>query len=151
MKAHATRIHEQGGPDVLRWNEVEVPAPAAGQAQVRHRAVGLNFIDVYHRTGLYPVPQLPSGIGLEAAGVVEAVGSGVGDIKPGDRVAYASPPVGAYAEVRNIAADRLVKLPDAIPEQQAAAMMLQGLTAEYLLRRTYKVKAGDTILIHAAA
>lgn len=151
MKAHAIRIHEHGGPDALRWDEVEVPAPAAGEAQVRQRAVGLNFIDVYHRTGLYPVPQLPSGIGLEAAGVVEAVGSGVKDIKPGDRVAYASPPVGAYAEVRNIAADRLVKLPDAIPDQQAAAMMLQGLTAEYLLRRTYKVKAGDTILIHAAA
>jgi NADPH2:quinone reductase len=127
-----------------------VPAPAAGEATVRHHAVGLNFIDVYHRTGLYPLP-LPSGIGLEGAGVVEAVGGSVTDLKPGDRVAYAGGPPGAYAEVRNIPADRLVRLPDGIEFQTGAAMMLQGLTAQYLLRRTYRVQAGDTILIHAAA
>jgi NADPH2:quinone reductase len=147
---HAIRIHETGGPEVLRWEEIAVPAPAAGEATVRHHAVGLNFIDVYHRTGLYPLP-LPSGIGLEGAGVVEAVGGSVTDLKPGDRVAYAGGPPGAYAEVRNIPADRLVRLPDGIEFQTGAAMMLQGLTAQYLLRRTYRVQAGDTILIHAAA
>jgi NADPH2:quinone reductase len=135
---------------VLRWEEVSVPAPQASEATVRHHAVGLNFIDIYHRTGLYPLP-LPSGIGLEGAGVVEAVGSGVTDLKVGDRVAYAGGPPGGYAEVRNIPADRLVKLPDAIDFKTAAAMMLQGLTAQYLLRRTYRVERGDTILIHAAA
>ena len=148
--SHAIRIHETGGPEVLRWEEVAVPAPAANEATVRHHAVGLNFIDIYHRTGLYALP-LPSGIGMEGAGVVEAVGSGVTDLKPGDRVAYAGGPVGAYAEVRNIPADRLVRLPDAIDFKTGAAMMLQGLTAQYLLRRTYRVQPGDTILIHAAA
>jgi len=147
---HAIRFHETGGPEVLRWEEVDVPAPAAGEATVRQQAVGLNFIDIYHRTGLYPAP-LPSGIGLEGAGVVEAVGSGVTDIQVGDRVAYAGGALGAYAEVRNVAADRLVKLPDSIDFKTGAAMMLQGLTAQYLLRRTYRVQAGDTILIHAAA
>ncbi len=147
---HAIRIHQTGGPEVLCWEEVAVPAPATGEATVRHHAVGLNFIDVYHRTGLYPLP-LPSGIGMEGAGVIEAVGPGVTDLKPGDRVAYAGGPVGAYAEVRNIPADRLVRLPDAIDFQTGAAMMLQGLTAQYLLRRTYRVQPGDTILIHAAA
>jgi len=147
---HAIRIHETGGPEVLRWEEIAVPAPATIEAMVRHEAVGLNFIDIYHRTGLYPLP-LPSGIGLEGAGIVEAVGSGVTDLKPGDRVAYAGGPVGAYAEARNIPADRLVKLPEAIAFKTAAAMMLQGLTAQYLLRRTYRVQPGDTILIHAAA
>lgn len=146
----AIRFHRTGGPEVLQWETVEVPAPAPGEARVRHHAVGLNYIDTYHRSGLYPVP-LPSGIGLEAAGVVEAVGEGVTDLVAGDRVAYAGGALGAYAEVRNIAADRLVKLPPALSFEQGAAMMLQGLTAQYLLRRTYRVQAGDTILIHAAA
>jgi NADPH2:quinone reductase len=144
------RLYESGGPEVLRWEQVNVPPPAAGEATVRHHAVGLNFIDIYHRTGLYPLP-LPSGLGLEGAGVVEAVGRDVTDILPGDRVAYAGGPVGAYAEVRNIPADRLVRLPDAIGFDAAAAMMLQGMTTQYLLRRTYRVQPGDTILIHAAA
>ncbi len=147
---HAIRFHRPGGPEVLQWEEVEVPAPAASEATVRHEAVGLNFIDIYHRSGLYPVP-LPSGIGLEGAGVVTAVGGTVTEVKVGDRVAYAGGPIGAYAEVRNIPADRLVKLPDAIDGKTAAAMMLQGMTAQYLLRRTYRVQPGDTILIHAAA
>lgn len=147
---HAIRIHQTGGPDVLRWEEVELPAPASGEATVRHHAVGLNFIDTYHRSGLYPLP-LPAGLGLEGAGVVEAVGEGVSDVKVGDRVAYAGGPVGAYAEARNIPAHRLLKLPDSIAFETAAAMMLQGLTAAYLLRRTYRVQAGDSVLIHAAA
>lgn len=148
--SHAIRIHQTGGPEVLRWEEVDVPAPAAGEARVRHHAVGLNFIDTYHRTGLYPLP-LPAGIGLEGAGVVEAVGVGVSEVKVGDRVAYAGGPVGAYAEVRNIPAHRLLKLPDSISFNTAAAMMLQGLTAAYLLRKTYRVQPGDAVLIHAAA
>jgi len=147
---NAIRIHQTGGPEVLTWETVDVPAPTAGEATVRHHAIGLNFIDTYHRTGLYPLP-LPSGIGLEGAGVVEAVGAGVTEVKVGDRVAYAGGPVGAYAEVRNIPAHRLLKLPDAIAFDTAAAMMLQGLTAAYLLRRTYRVQPGDVVLIHAAA
>jgi NADPH:quinone reductase len=147
---HAIRIHQTGGPEVLRWEEIDVPAPAAGEATVRHHAVGLNFIDTYHRTGLYPLP-LPSGIGLEGAGVVTAVGEGVGEVSVGDRIAYAGGPPGAYAEARNIPAHRLLKLPDAIAFETAAAMMLQGLTAAYLLRRTYRVQPGDAVLIHAAA
>lgn len=150
--AHAIRFHRTGGPEVLQWEKVGAgdTALVPGEARVRHHAVGVNFIDIYHRTGLYPVP-LPSGIGLEGAGVVEAVGEGVTDICVGDRVAYAGGPIGAYAEVRNIPADRLVKLPDGIDFKTGAAMMLQGLTAQYLLRRTYRVQAGDTILIQAAA
>ncbi|HTZ00626.1 MAG TPA: quinone oxidoreductase [Rhodocyclaceae bacterium] len=147
---HAIRIHETGGPEVLRWEEVAVPPPAAGEAMVRHEAVGLNFVDIYHRSGLYPLA-LPSGLGMEGAGVVEAVGSGVTEFKAGDRVAYAGGPPGSYAEKRNIPADRLVKLPDGIDFRQAAAMMLQGMTAQYLLRRTYRVQPGDPVLIHAAA
>ena len=147
---HAIRFHQPGGPDVLKWEEVAVGDPGPLEARVRHHAVGLNFIDVYHRTGAYPLP-LPSGIGLEGAGVVEAVGAEVKDLKAGDRVAYAGGPVGAYAEVRLIPADRLVKLPEALSFEQGAAMMLQGMTAQYLLRRTYRVQPGDTILIHAAA
>lgn len=147
---YAIRIHQTGEPDVLRWEEVVVAAPAVGEATVRHHAVGLNFIDTYHRTGLYPLP-LPSGIGLEGAGVVEAVGEGVTEVKVGDRVAYAGGPVGAYAEVRNIPAHRLLKLPESIGFNTAAAMMLQGLTAAYLLRKTYRVQPGDAVLIHAAA
>ncbi|QDF98611.1 quinone oxidoreductase [Azoarcus sp. DD4] len=148
--SHAIRFHQTGGPEVLQWEAVDLAAPAAGEARVRHHAVGLNYIDTYHRSGLYPV-SLPSGIGLEGAGVVEAVGEGVTDVAVGDRVAYAGGPLGAYAEVRNMPAQCLVKLPDAIGFEQGAAMMLQGLTAQYLLRRTYRVQAGDTILIHAAA
>lgn len=147
---HAIRIHAIGGPEVLRWEEVSLGNPAANEATVRHEAVGLNFIDIYHRTGLYPLP-LPSGIGLEGAGVVTAVGSGVTEVAVGDRVAYAGGPVGAYAEARNMPADCLVKLPDGIAFRTAAAMMLRGLTAQYLLRRTYRVQPGDTILVHAAA
>ncbi|MER2602501.1 MAG: quinone oxidoreductase [Candidatus Competibacter phosphatis] len=147
----AIRIHEHGGPEVLRWEEVEVGEPGPGQLRVRHGAVGLNYIDVYHRTGLYPLPSLPWTLGMEGAGQVEAVGEGVTEFKPGDRIAYASPPVGAYAEVRLMPADRVVALPDAIDDRTAAAMMLQGMTAQYLLRRTYRVQAGDAILLHAAA
>lgn len=147
---HAIRIHQAGGPEVLCWEAVTVAAPAAGEATVRQHAVGLNFIDVYHRTGLYPLP-LPSGIGLEAAGIVEAIGAGVSEVKVGDRVAYAGGPIGAYAEVRNLPAHRLLKLPESISFNIAAAMMLQGLTAAYLLRKTYCVQSGDAVLIHAAA
>lgn len=147
---HAIRFEQAGGPEVLEWQEVEVGAPGEGQVRLKHTAVGLNYIDVYHRTGLYPV-ELPSGIGMEAAGVVEAVGPGVADLKAGDRVAYASPPLGAYAEARLMPADRVVKLPDRIDDTTAAAMMLQGMTVQYLIRRTYKVKAGETVLFHAAA
>lgn len=146
----AIRLHRTGGPDVLSWEEVSVADPAAHEARVRHSAVGLNYIDIYHRTGLYPLP-LPSGLGLEASGVVEAVGTAVTDLRPGDRVAYAGGPVGAYSQVRCLPADRLLKLPEGIDFQTAAAMMLQGLTGAYLLRRTYRVQAGDAVLIHAAA
>jgi NADPH2:quinone reductase len=146
----AIRMHQVGGPEVMSWEEVEVGDPAPTEARVRHAAVGLNYIDIYHRTGLYPLP-LPSGLGLEAAGVVEAVGSAVTDLRPGDRVAYAGGPVGAYSQVRCLPADRLLKLPDAIDFRTAAAMMLQGLTSAYLLRRTCRVEAGDAVLIHAAA
>jgi NADPH2:quinone reductase len=135
---------------VLVWEEVDVGKPGPGEARVRHTAVGLNFVDIYNRSGLYPVP-LPSGLGGEAAGVVEEIGAGVTDLKPGDRVAYGSAPAGAYAEERLIPADRLIKLPDSIDDKTAAAMMLKGLTVQYLIRQTYRVKAGDTILLHAAA
>ncbi len=148
--SHAIRIHRHGGPEVLVWEEVAVGDPGPGEVRLRQRAVGLNFIDVYHRTGLYPLPGLPAVIGLEGAGVIEAVGTGA-DLSPGQRVAYAGPPPGAYAEARLMPADRLVALPDAIDDRTAAAMMLQGMTAEYLLRRTYRVQAGDPVLIHAAA
>jgi NADPH2:quinone reductase len=148
--SHAIRIHHTGGPDVLSWEAVDVPAPATGEIRIRHTAVGLNYIDVYFRTGLYAAP-LPLTPGFEAAGVVEAVGEGVTRFRAGDRVAYSSGPVGAYAEVRNLLADRAVAIPAGVSDAQAAAMMLQGMTAEYLLRRTYAVQRGDTILIHAAA
>ena len=147
----AIRIHAHGGPEVLTYEDADTGQPSAGQIQIRHTAVGLNFMDVYHRSGLYPPPGgLPLIPGGEAAGVVLAVGAGVDWLKPGDRIAYAVN-VGAYADERVIAADRVVKVPDGISDEQAAAMMLKGMTAEYLLRRTYKVKAGDTILYHAAA
>jgi NADPH:quinone reductase len=147
---YAIRFHKPGGPEVLQWEEVEVGKPGLGEARVRHTAVGLNFADVYVRRGLYPAP-LPSGLGFEAAGIVEAVGPGVSDIKSGDRVAYGNSPLGAYSEVRVMPADRLVVLPKDISDQQAAAMMLKGMTAQYLIRQIYKVKKGDTILFHAAA
>jgi len=148
---HAIRIHAHGGPDVMRWDDVPTPEPGPAEALVHHTAVGLNYIDVYFRTGLYKIPTLPAILGMEAAGTVSAVGADVQDIKVGDRVAYATGPIGAYATDRVISADRLVKLPDGIDDQTAAAMMLQGLTAQYLLRRTYKVKPGNTVLVHAAA
>jgi NADPH2:quinone reductase len=150
MSNHAIIIRATGGPEVLVWEEVAVPVPADTEILIRHTAVGLNFIDVYHRTGLYPAP-LPFTPGLEGAGIIEAIGAKVTDLKVGDRVAYASPPLGAYAQRRVIPADRVVKVPDSVTDHQAAAMMLQGMTAQYLLRRTYKVQPGDTILIHAAA
>jgi len=146
----AIRIHETGGPEVMKWEDVPDREPGPGEALVRHGAVGVNFIDIYHRTGLYPV-QLPTVLGLEGAGVVEAVGPGVVEVQVGDRVAYAGGPLGAYAERRVIPADRLVPLPHDISDIQAAGMMLKGMTAQYLLRRTFPVAAGDTILVHAAA
>lgn len=147
---HAIRIHKTGGPEVLQWEEVAVGDPGPGEARVRQTAIGLNYIDTYQRSGLYKLP-LPSGLGGEGAGVVEAVGSGVTDIKVGDRVAYSGGPPGAYAEVRVIPADRLVKLPDGVSERTAATLMLKGLTVQYLLRQTYPLKGGETILFHAAA
>ena len=145
------RVHEVGGPEVLRYENVEIGSPGPGQVLLRQTAVGLNFIDVYFRTGLYPPPQLPFVPGLEAAAVVEALGDGVRDLQVGQRVAYASPPIGAYAERRLMPADRLVALPEGISDEQAAAMMLKGMTAQYLLRRTYRVQSGQTVLFHAAA
>ena len=147
----AIRIHQTGGPEVMRWEDVEVGAPGPGEIRIRHEAVGLNYIDVYFRTGLYPAPSLPFSPGMEGAGVVEAVGEGVESLVVGDRVAYAAPPVGAYAQVRLMPAEKVVKVPDGIDSRQAAAMMLQGMTVEYLLRRTYPVRSGDTVLFHAAA
>ena len=146
----AIRIHRYGGPEALIWEDVAIPDPGPGQVAIKHSAIGVNFIDIYQRTGLYPL-DLPVTLGQEAAGIVEAVGTGVTDIKVGDRVAYASPPVGAYSERRIMTADRLVPLPDAVDDKIAAAMMLKGMTAHYLLHRSYKVQKGDTILIHAAA
>ncbi len=146
----AIRIHKHGGPEVMQWEDVEVPAPGPGQARIRHTAVGLNVVDTYNRSGLYP-QQMPLIVGGEGAGVVVAVGSGVTDLKAGDRIAYGAAPIGSYAEERVIPADRLVKIPDGITDQQAASMMLKGLTSQYLIRSTYRVKAGDTILFHAAA
>lgn len=147
---HAIRIHQAGGPEVLKWESIEVGQPGPGEVRIKHTAVGLNYIDVYHRTGLYPMP-VPFSPGLEAAGVIEAVGANVTDLKVGDRVAYGTGPIGAYCEARVMPAEKLVKLSASVTDQQGAAMMLQGLTAQYLLRRIYKVKQGDTILIHAAA
>jgi NADPH2:quinone reductase len=149
--SHAIVFHRHGGPEVLQWEAHDPGSPGPGEVLLRNAAVGLNYIDVYHRTGLYPIKSLPAVPGMEGAGVVEAVGEGVQDLAPGDRVAYASLPLGAYAQRRRIPAQRLVRLPDDIAFEQAAAMMLQGMTARYLLKGCYPVKAGDTILIHAAA
>ena len=147
----AIQINTPGGPEVMQYTDVEVAAPGPGELRIRHTAIGLNYIDVYFRTGLYPAPQLPFSPGMEAAGVVEAVGADVAEFSVGDRVAYAAPPVGAYAQERLMPADRVVKVTADISDEHAAAMMLKGMTAEYLLRRTYPVKPGDVILLHAAA
>ena len=140
-----------GGPEVLQWVDVDLGPPGSGEALVRHEAVGLNYIDVYHRTGLYPLPAMPATPGMEGAGIVEAVGDGVSEVAVGDRVAYAGLPPGAYAQSRHIPAERLIRLPQDLSTQQSAAIMLQGMTARYLLVGCYPVKSGDTILIHAAA
>ncbi|HSZ75083.1 MAG TPA: quinone oxidoreductase [Rhizomicrobium sp.] len=146
----AIRISKTGGPEVLELKDIELPPPARGQVRVKHTAIGVNFIDTYQRSGLYPIP-VPGGLGLEAAGTVEALGDGVTSLKIGDRVGYCSGPPGAYAEANNVPADRLVKLPDGVSDEDAAAAMLKGMTAQYLLKRTYAVKPGQTILWHAAA
>ena len=146
----AIRIHQPGGPEVLQWEEAPVVDPGPGEVRVRHTAIGVNYIDTYHRSGLYPLP-LPAIIGREAAGIVEALGPNVSEFAPGDRVTYCTGSLGAYAESRSVPAERLIKLPDGITDAQAASMMLKGLTVQYLLRRTYPLKAGDTILLHAAA
>ena len=150
MNAHAIRIHEYGGPEVLQYESIEVSEPGEGEATIRHTAIGLNFIDTYHRTGLYPL-ELPLDLGTEAAGIVEVAGSGVTDVSPGDRVVYAGLPLGAYSTARNYPANRLVPIPEEISDEHAAAVLLKGLTAWYLLRRSYPVKAGDTVLLYAAA
>src|SRR5687768_12390793 len=147
---HAIQIQAIGGPEVMQWREVSLMAPRAGEIRVRNTAIGLNFIDCYHRSGLYPLP-LPSGLGLEAAGRVEAVGTDVSGFAIGDRVATIGPPVGAYAETRLIPASRVLRIPDEVTDQAAAAAMMKGLTAHYLLFRTWPVKNGETVLIHAAA
>jgi NADPH2:quinone reductase len=144
------RIHANGGPEVLRWEDVGVGDPGPGEARVRHTAIGVNYIDTYHRSGLYKLA-LPTGLGSEGAGIVEAVGAGVDWVAAGDRVAYCGGPLGAYSEARVMPADRLVKLPDGVSDRSAASLMLKGLTVQYLFRQTYRLKAGDTILFHAAA
>ena len=146
----AIRFHSFGGPEVLRTEQLDVGKPEAHEVQVRHTAIGVNYIDVYERTGLYPV-ELPSGLGREAAGVITALGRGVKGWRVGERVAFVYASSGAYSELRNVPAERLVKIPKGISDEQAAALMLKGLTAQFLLRRTYKVQRGDTILVHAAA
>jgi NADPH2:quinone reductase len=146
----AIRFSETGGPEVMKLADVDVERPGPGQVRVRQTAIGLNYIDTYHRSGLYPVP-LPSGLGLEAAGVVEEVGEGVTSLKAGDRIAYGVGALGAYAEVRNLPANRITRLPAGISDETAAGMMLKGMTVRYLLRATYKVQPGETILLHAAA
>jgi NADPH2:quinone reductase len=147
---HAIRIHKTGGPEAMQWEEVAVGDPGPGEARVRHTAIGLNFLDTYHRSGLYKLP-LPTGLGSEGAGVVEAVGPGVTDIKPGDRVAYCAGAPGAYSEVRVMSTERLVKLPEGVSDRTAATLMLKGLTVQYLLRQTFPLKGAETILFHAAA
>ena len=150
MKSKAIRLNEYGGPEVLSYETIELPEPGPGEARVRHTAIGLNFIDTYHRTGLYPM-DFPAGLGTEAAGVVDAVGTDVNHVQPGDRIVYTGMPPGAYAEYRNYAADKLAKIPDSVTDEQAAAAFLKGLTAWYLLHRSYPVKPGDPVLLYAAA
>ncbi len=149
-KAQAIRVHSHGGPEVMQLETITLAPPAANEVRIRNRAIGLNFIDVYYRTGLYP-NALPHGLGFEGAGIIEAVGAGVKDLRVGERVAYGQGPLGAYSDLHNLPADRVVPLPDAISFEQAAAMMLKGLTVQYLLRQTYKLKGNETILFHAAA
>jgi NADPH2:quinone reductase len=150
VKTHAIRIHEFGGPEVLQYGEVDLPDPGPGDACIRHTAIGVNFIDTYHRSGLYPLP-LPTGLGGEAAGVVEAVGEGVDEVAPGDRVVYTGQPADAYSQRRNFPARQLVRIPEGISDEQAAAVFLKGLTAWYLIRRSYPVRPGDPVLLFAAA
>jgi len=147
----AIRFHEAGGPEVMRLEQVEVPRPGPGEATIRQHAIGLNFIDIYFRNGLYKAPSMPAGLGIEGAGVVEAVGPGVSEVRPGDRVAYGQSPLGAYARVRTMPVNQLVVLPDHISFEQAAAVTLKGLTVQYLFRQTYRLQGGETILFHAAA
>jgi len=148
--SHAIRMHATGGPEVLAYEQVELKAPGQGEARVRHTAIGLNYIDTYHRTGQYKLP-LPTGIGLEGAGVVEAVGNGVDWVKPGDRVAYSGGAPGSYSTERVMSAERLIKIPAGVSDETAATLMLKGLTVQYLFRQTFSLKSGDTILFHAAA
>ena len=150
MITNAIRVHKQGGPEEMRWEEVSLPKIQSGDVLIKHTAIGLNYIDTYHRSGLYAMP-VPLTLGIEGAGVIEETGESVKDLKVGDRVAYASPPTGSYAERKVMPADRLVKIPDDISDEVAAAIMLKGMTVEYLVRRTYNVKAGQTVLFHAAA
>lgn len=150
MKTNAIRIEEHGGPEVMQFGAVDLPEPGPGEARIRHTAIGLNFIDTYHRSGLYPL-ELPAGLGSEAAGVVEAVGEGVDAVRPGDRVVYTGRPTDAYSEARNFPAERLVTLPDRLSDEVAAAILLKGLTAWYLLRRSYRVQPGDAVLLLPAA
>ena len=150
MKTNAIRVHKQGGPEEMKWETVELPKIKEGEVLIKHTAIGLNYIDTYHRSGLYPMP-VPLTLGLEGAGIIEEIGENVNGLKAGDRVAYASPPTGSYAEAKVMPADRLVKIPDNISDEVAAAIMLKGMTVEYLVRRTYNVKAEQTVLFHAAA
>ena len=150
MKTNAIRVHKQGGPEEMKWETVDLPTIKEGEVLIKHTAIGLNYIDTYHRSGLYPMP-VPLTLGLEGAGIIEEIGENVTGLKAGDRVAYASPPTGSYAEAKVMPADRLVKIPDNISDEVAAAIMLKGMTVEYLVRRTYSVKAGQTVLFHAAA
>ena len=150
MKTNAIRVHKQGGPEEMKWEEVDLPTIKEGEVLIKHTAIGLNYIDTYHRSGLYPMP-VPLTLGIEGAGIIEEVGENVNDLKVGNRVAYASPPTGSYAEAKVMPAARLVKIPDNISDEIAAAIMLKGMTVEYLVRRTYNVKAGQTVLFHAAA
>lgn len=150
-RVNAIQVHRDGGPEELRYEAVEVGEPRPGEARVRHTAIGLNFTDIHHRSGRYPVGHFPHGIGMEAAGVVEAISDGVSEVRAGDRVAYVAPSPGTYAQARIVPAARLVKLPDWLDDETAAAVLLKGLTAQYLLRGAYRVQAGETILVHAAA
>ena len=145
------KFYEYGGPKVLHYEDIEIGKPGKGEIRLKQTAIGLNFIDVYHRTGLYPQPSLPSGIGLEAAGIIEDIGPGVTDLHVGDRVAYGTGPIGSYAEHRIIPANKVILIPERISDEEAASVMLQGMTAEYLIRRTYCVQSGDFVLFHAAA
>jgi len=151
MNTHGIVIREIGGPERMSFEAMDLPEPGPGEVRVRHRAIGVNFIDIYFRTGLYPLPALPGGLGLEAAGVVQATGPGVTGVRVGDRVAYAGGPPGAYAEARNLPADLLVPVPEEVSLETAAAVLLKGMTAEYLLRRLWPLRPGDPVLVHAAA